>query len=58
MSIDEYQEKENHILRQIKNIGMLSNKEAKNKLQTGDLIWVNSYVRDDGTEVKGYYRHK
>ena len=58
MSTDEYQEKENHILRQIKNIGMLSNKEAKNKLQTGDLIWVNSYVRDDGTEVKGYYRRK
>ena len=58
MSTDEYQEKENHILRQIKNIGMLSDKEAKNKLQTGDLIWVNSYVRDDGTEVKGYYRHK
>ena len=58
MSTDEYQEKENHILRQIKNIGMLTDKEAKNKLQTGDLIWVNSYVRDDGTEVKGYYRHK
>lgn len=58
MSTDEYQEKENHILRQIKNIGMLSDKEAKNKLQTGDLIWVNSYVRDDGTEVKGYYRRK
>lgn len=58
MSTDEYQEKESYILNQIKNIGMLSDKEAKNKLKTGDLIWVNSYVRDDGTEVKGYYRHK
>ena len=58
MSTDEYQKKESYILKQIKNIGMLSDKEAKNKLKTGDLIWVNSYVRDDGTEVKGYYRHK
>ena len=26
--------------------------------QTGDLIWVNSYNRDDGTKVCGYYRRK
>lgn len=58
MSTDEYQEKENYILNQIKNVGMLSDKEAKNKVQSGNLIWVDSYVRDDGTEVKGYYRRK
>ena len=58
MSPDEYQEKENYILNQIKNVGMLSDKEAKNKVQSGKLIWVDSYVRDDGTEVKGYYRRK
>lgn len=26
--------------------------------QTGDLIWVESYTREDGTKVCGYYRRK
>ena len=31
---------------------------ADEKIKTGDLIWVNSYNRDDGTKVCGYYRRK
>ena len=31
---------------------------ADEKVKTGDLIWVNSYTRDDGTKVCGYYRKK
>ena len=34
------------------------NNEADEKVKTGDLIWVNSYNRDDGTKVCGYYRRK
>ena len=34
------------------------NIEADEKVKTGDLIWVNSYTRDDGTKVCGYYRRK
>ena len=31
---------------------------ADEQVKTGDLIWVNSYNRDDGTKVCGYYRRK
>lgn len=31
---------------------------ADEKIKTGDLIWVNSYTRDDETKVCGYYRRK
>ena len=30
--------------------------EAKQQLKAGNLIYVNSYTRSDGTKVKGYYR--
>ena len=32
--------------------------EAKEKVQSGELIYVNSYERADGTKVEGYYRRK
>ena len=32
--------------------------EAKQQLKAGNLIYVNSYIRSDGTEVKGYYRSR
>ncbi len=32
--------------------------QAKQEVQSGNLIYVSSYIRSDGTEVKGYYRSK
>lgn len=32
--------------------------QAKQQVQTGNLIYVNSYTRSDGTEVKDYYRSR
>ncbi|MCD8378167.1 MAG: hypothetical protein LUB59_05190, partial [Candidatus Gastranaerophilales bacterium] len=31
--------------------------ELENKRSAGELIYVNDYVRKDGTKVSGYYRH-
>ena len=33
-------------------------KDLSKKFKTVDLIWVNSYTREDGTKVCGYYRRK
>ncbi len=54
----EFSEVEHIINNQLENNRFLSKKEAENLVQSGDLIWVNEYVRDDGTKVKGHYRTK
>ncbi|MBR1424814.1 DUF2974 domain-containing protein [bacterium] len=58
MSPDEYSRLENFINQQIAEGKVMPEAQAKQQVQTGDLIYVNSYTRSDGTEVKGYYRSK
>lgn len=58
MSTSEFSKNEKNIFKQLKNYGIPRNIEAEEKVKTGDLIYVNSYTRDDGTEVSGYYRRK
>ena len=58
LSTKDFQKYEKHINNQLKNYGIPRNIEADEKVKTGDLIWVNSYTRDDGTKVCGYYRRK
>ncbi len=58
MSKDEFERNENFINQQLKLGNIMSKAQADEKVKTGDLIWVNSYTRDDGTKVCGYYRRK
>jgi len=58
MSSDEFKRLENFINQQIAAGKVMPNAQAKHQVQTGNLIYVNSYTRDDGTVVKGYYRSK
>lgn len=58
MSKDEYQRLENFIESQISKGFVLSKAKADEEVKSGNLIWVNSYMRSDGTEVSGYYRHR
>lgn len=58
LSIDDFTKYENYIDNQMKNFGIPNNFQAKQEVKVGNLIWVDSYTRDDGTEVKGYYRRK
>lgn len=58
MSPDEFSRLENFINQQIAEGKVMPEAQAKQQVQTGDLIYVNSYTRSDGTEVKGYYRSK
>ncbi|MBR1908551.1 DUF2974 domain-containing protein, partial [bacterium] len=58
MSSDEFKRNENFIDQQLKLGRIMTKAEAEEKVRNGDLIWVNSYTRDDGTEVSGYYRRK
>ena len=58
MSKDEFERNENFINQQLKLGNIMSKAQADEKVKTGDLIWVNSYNRDDGTKVCGYYRRK
>ena len=58
MSKDEFERNENFINQQLKLGNIMSKAQADEKIKTGDLIWVNSYTRDDGTKVCGYYRRK
>ena len=58
MSGEEFEQNEKFI-NQLLNAGNIMTKaQADEKVFSGELIWVNSYTRDDGTEVRGYYRRK
>ena len=37
---------------------IMSQREAEQRFNNGELIWVDDYFRDDGTHVSGYYRRK
>ena len=58
MSTSEFSKNEKNIFKQLKNYGIPKTIEAEERIKRGDLIYVNSYTRDDGTEVSGYYRRK
>lgn len=44
--------------RQIEEETMQNKQYFETQMQNGNLIWVDEYVRDDGTKVKGHYRAK
>ena len=58
MSTDEYSRLESFINQQVAAGKVMPEAQAKQQVQSGNLIYVNSYTRSDGTEVKGYYRSK
>ena len=61
MSSDEFEKYQKEIDAQIKSMGgtMPTNSDLQNEAMTGGgVIYVNSYTRSDGTEVKGYYRSR
>ena len=57
MSQKEFERLEKQIIKQAANGKVISQKEAEKLLKSGDLIWINSYTRSDGTKVEGYFRH-
>ena len=59
MSNDEFENYENEIMAQLKSIGVPTNGDMEREsIISGDVVYVNSYTRSDGTNVKGYYRSK
>mgnify|MGYP004563739299 CR=1 FL=1 len=56
MSADEYLQNEKAINYQLKTIGIPSQVQANQAVQSGGMIYVQPYTRADGTSVKGYYR--
>ena len=58
MSQDEYSRLESFINQQVATGKVMPEAQAKQQVQAGNLIYVNSYTRSDGTEVKGYYRSR
>lgn len=55
MSVREAFSKKNEIMAQHNSIGIPSEGELKN---SPNAVWVEAYTRDDGTEVRGYWRSK
>ena len=58
MKPEEFRPQQDRILSDFVNRKMIHDYEAMEKLQSGELIYVQPYQRSDGTEVKGYYRRK
>ena len=58
MSPDEYSRLGNFINQQLAAGKVIPEAQAKQQVQAGNLIYVNSYTRSDGTKVRGYYRSK
>lgn len=58
MTQEEFTQNEKFIMQQVAEGKVMTEMQAKEQLEAGNLIWVNSYTRADGTEVKGYYRRK
>ena len=57
MSNDEYSQNEKAINAQLNSIGIPTNNELESKTTfNGGIVYVNSYTRNGGTKVKGYYR--
>lgn len=58
MSIDDFQRLENFIFKQAEKNNIMPQKVAEQEFFKGNLIWVDGYIKSDGTIVKGYYRRK
>ncbi len=58
MPLDEFEKYEAYIDNQMKEFGIPKNYQANEEIIKGSMIWVDSYTREDGTQVKGYYRRK
>ncbi len=56
MSTKEFEENEQAIYAQMKTIGVPYNSELAENAKRNGVVYVRAYTRDDGTEVKGYYR--
>jgi len=56
MSTKEYEIIEKEINTQMNEIGIPTKNEIDAARQKGETIYVKAYTRQDGTEVKGYYR--
>lgn len=55
LSNNDYAKYENEIMAQLNSIGIPTQAELSN---SSGAVYVNGYTRDDGTEVKSYYRSK
>ena len=58
MTSEEFTRLENFINQQLAVGKVMPEAQAKQQMQAGNLIYVNSYTRSDGTEVRGYYRSR
>lgn len=61
MSKEEFANNEKEIMAQVKSMKgtMPSNGDLQREfISGGNVVYINSYIRSDGTQVKGYYRSK
>ena len=57
MSGDEYSANESAIIAQLKSIGIPTGGELEaSSIFGGGTVYVRPYTREDGTEVRGYWR--
>jgi len=58
MKPEEFRSQQNKILSDFAQRKIVHECEAKEKVQSGELIYVQSYERTDGTKVNSYYRRR
>ncbi len=58
MPTEEFLRNEKNILKNMANNKILTKAELLRQQEKGVVVYVNSYTKDDGTVVKGYYRSK
>ncbi|MCR4881831.1 MAG: hypothetical protein K6A44_07770 [bacterium] len=58
MKPEEFRSQQDRILSDFVDRKMIHDYEAAEKVQSGELIYVQPYERTDGTKVNGYYRRK
>ncbi len=58
MKPDEFRRQQERILKDFTTGKIIRETDAKAKVKAGELIFVSSYTRSDGTKVSGYFRRK
>lgn len=58
MSTDEYSANEHAINAQLGSIGIPTDGDMASSVRSGGAVYVSGYTRQDGTEVRGYYRSR
>ncbi len=58
MSQSEFDKNESAINAQMGSIGVPTNREMEASVSAGGAVYVAPYTRDDGTQVRGYYRSR